>query len=135
MTFDKLLKKKGFTIYKLSNKSSIPYSTLNDICNDKTKIKTCSGLTLYKLSKALDITMEDLIEEENIQEERERSFEYNLPTFLQHDLDEYKKGIKEHSHLLDCLWCELYASINIAEINDQIITKEHADYLRNKFLF
>ena len=36
--------------------------------------------------------------------------------------------------LLDCLWGELYGSIHIAEINDGVITKEHADYLREKYL-
>lgn len=36
---------------------------------------------------------------------------------------------------MDCLWCELYGSINIAQINDGAITAEHADYLRQKFLW
>lgn len=58
-----------------------------------------------------------------------------LPSYLQHDLDVYKKGLEEKSSLLDCLWGELYGSINIAEINDGSITPEHADYLRKKFLF
>ena len=49
--------------------------------------------------------------------------------------DAYKKGLEEKSSLLDCLWGELYGSINIAEINDGSITPEHADYLRKKFLF
>lgn len=66
--------------------------------------------------------------------ERERAYEYGLPKYLQHDLDTYKEGLKNHSNLLDCLWCELYASINIAEINDGAITKEHADYLRKNIL-
>ena len=49
-------------------------------------------------------------------------------------LDEYKKGLKEGSTLMDCLWGELYGSINIAEINDAAITHDHAEYLRNKYL-
>ena len=36
---------------------------------------------------------------------------------------------------LDCLWGELYGSINMAEISDGIITPEHADYLRKKYLY
>ena len=66
---------------------------------------------------------------------RERSWEYGLPPYLQHDLDAYKEGLAEGSSLLDCLWGELYGSINIAEINDGAITHEHADYLRQKFLW
>lgn len=68
-------------------------------------------------------------------EERERSYEYGLPEYLQKDLDAYKEGREKGSTLMDCLWGELYASINIAEINDGAITPEHADYLRQKYLF
>ncbi len=69
------------------------------------------------------------------QESRHRSYEVGLPEYLQHDLDAYKEGRANNSSLLDCLWCELYASINIAEIDDGFITAEHADYLRQKFLW
>jgi hypothetical protein len=65
----------------------------------------------------------------------EQSYEYGLPEYLQHDLDTYKDGLKNGSSLMDCLWCELYGSINIAQINDGAITAEHADYLRQKFLW
>lgn len=79
--------------------------------------------------------MEQLTEDGIRQTERERAYEYGLPDYLQHDLDAYKKGIKSHSTLLDCLWGELYGSINMAEISDQAITHEHADYLRKKYLY
>ena len=64
-----------------------------------------------------------------------RNIEYGLPEYLQHDLDAYKEGLKNKSDLLDCLWGELYGSINIAEINDGAITREHAEFLRKKYLF
>lgn len=66
--------------------------------------------------------------------EKEETWEQGLPTYLQHDLDAYKEGLRTNDHLLDCLWCELYGSINGAEIDDQAITHEHAEYLRNKYL-
>ena len=66
---------------------------------------------------------------------REESYEHGLPEYLQHDLDAYKEGLRTHSSLLDCLWGELYGSINSAQIDDGAITPEHADYLRRKFLF
>lgn len=75
------------------------------------------------------------IDDEEIQMQRINSYEYGLPEYLQHDLDAYKEGIKSNSSLLDCVWGELYGSINIAEISDSAITKEHADYLRNKYLW
>ena len=67
-------------------------------------------------------------------------YERNLPPYLAHDLNAWKKGVEEHSHLLDCLWGELYGSINIAEINiaeinDGAITHEQAQYLRDKYLW
>lgn len=64
-----------------------------------------------------------------------RAWEHGLPEYLQHDLDAYKKGLAENDPLLDCLWCELYGSINGAEINDQAISAQHAQYLRDKFLW
>ena len=69
------------------------------------------------------------------QTERERAYEYGLPEYLQHDLDAYKDGLKTKSKLLDCYWGELYGSINLAEISEGVITPEHADYLRKKYLW
>ncbi len=62
-------------------------------------------------------------------------FERALPPYLAHDLEAYKKGIAEKSSLLDCLWGELYGSINIAEINDGFISPAQAQYLRDKYLW
>ena len=78
----------------------------------------------------------ELLTEDGIREtEREQSYEFGLPDYLQHDLDAYKDGLRTHSGLMDCLWGELYGSINMAEISDGAITPEHADYLRKKYLF
>lgn len=79
--------------------------------------------------------MELLTEDGIRQSQRARAYESGLPEYLQHDLYAYKEGLKTHSSLLDCLWGELYGSINVAQINDGTITPEHADYLRKKFLF
>jgi hypothetical protein len=62
-------------------------------------------------------------------------YECVLPEYLKHDLVVYLKGKEEGSQFLDCLWGELYSSINIAEINDRAITHEQAQYLRNKYLW
>lgn len=66
---------------------------------------------------------------------REQTYECGLPEYLQHDLDAYKEGLRTNSDILDCLWGELYGSINMAEISDGVITPEHADYLRQKYLW
>lgn len=134
MTIAEALKEKDMTQYRLAVQSGVPHATLSDILSGKTRIEKCSGETLYKLASVLGVSIEELIEESMEKAAIERSMEYGLPEYLQHDLDAYKQGLKEKSSLLDCLWGELYGSINIAEINDESISHEHAEYLRNKFL-
>ena len=135
MTINALLEQKGITKYRLAKQSGVPHATLNDLCSGKTSIGKCSSETLYRIAKALGVSMETLVKTEMLELERLRSYEYGLPEYLQHDLDEYKKGLKEGSSIMDCLWGELYGSINAAEINDQAITSEHAEYLRQKYLW
>lgn len=60
--------------------------------------------------------------------------ERTLPEYLQKDIKAYKEGIRTKSTVLDCLWGELYGSINSAQY-DLLISKEEADYLRKKYLF
>lgn len=135
MIIEDLLSRREMTKYQLAVESGVPHATLNDICSGKTKLEKCSAETVYKLAKALGVSMELLTEGGIRQAEREQAFEYGLPDYLQHDLDAYKDGLKSHSGLMDCLWGELYGSINMAEISDGIITPEHADYLRKKYLY
>ena len=134
MIIEDLLRKCGMTKYRLAVQAGIPHATLNDICSGKTRLDKCTAETVYKLSKALDVSMELLTESGIRQTEREQAYEYGLPGYLQHDLDAYKEGLKTHSSLLDCLWGELYGSINMAAVSEGSITPEHADYLRQKFL-
>ena len=134
MIIERLLKKRNMTKYRLATDAGIPHATLNDICSGKTKLEKCSAETVYKLAKSLGVSMEMLTAEGIHQTQKERSYEYGLPAYLQHDLDAYKEGLENKSPLLDCLWGELSGSINLAEINDGAITQEHADYLRTKYL-
>ena len=143
MSINEIIVQSGMTKYRIAKLSGIPHATLNDLCTGKTRIEKCSGETLYRLSKALQISIELLLEsamEQKLQLEKMQmlkiqSYEFGLPDYLQKDLDAFKAGLKTNSTLLDCLWSELYGSINIAEINEGVITPEHADYLRQKFLW
>ena len=135
MNITEYMEQKKITKYRLSKLSGIPYSTVSDICSHKTRLEKCSAETVYKLAKVLGVSMKMLTVAGIQNAERERAYEYGLPEYLQHDLDAYKEGLKSKSDLLDCLWGELYGSINIAEINDRVITREHAEFLRNKYLF
>ena len=62
MIINELLAQKNMTKYRLSKQSGVSYSTISDICNSKICIEKCSAETLYKLSKALDVSMETLVE-------------------------------------------------------------------------
>jgi len=135
MIIEDFLERRKMTKYRLATEADISHATLSEICSGKTKLEKCSAETVYKLAKALGVSMELLTEVGINRAMRERSYEYNLPGYLQRDLDAYKDGLKNGSGLLDCLWGELYGSINAAQINDQAITPEHADYLRQKFLW
>lgn len=134
MIVESLLKQHGMTKYRLAQEAGIPHATLSDICSGKTRLEKCSAETVYKLAKVLGVSMELLVEDGMRQTAREKAYEYGLPDYLQHDLDAYKKGLQTNSGLLDCLWGELYGSINMAEISDGVITPEHAEYLRKKYL-
>ena len=63
MNIKDLLEQRNMTKYRLSKISGVPFTTISEITTGKTKIKNCTGETLYKLSKALDITVEDLLSE------------------------------------------------------------------------
>ena len=143
MNLNIIIRQSGMTKYKVAKLSGVPHATLNDLCSGKSHIEKCSAETLYRIAKVLNVSMESLIETVIIEKEemqrvqivRERSYEYGLPEYLQHDLDAYKEALRNNSRLLDCFWGELYGSINMAEISDGIITPEHADYLRKKYLW
>ncbi len=62
MIINELLAQKNMTKYKLAQNSGIPYATLNDVCNGKTSIARCSAETVYRLAKALNVSMEILVE-------------------------------------------------------------------------
>ena len=97
MVINTLLEKRHMTKYRLAVEAGIPHATLNDICSGKTKLEKCSAETVYKLAKALGVSMETLTESGIRAAERESTYEYGLPGYLQHDLDAYKEGLKAKS--------------------------------------
>ena len=62
MDINKLLQAKRLSKYRLAIRSGVPYMTLSDICSGKTNLGKCSAETVYRLSKELDVTMEQLVE-------------------------------------------------------------------------
>ena len=64
---------------------------------------------------------------------KEEIWEMTLPRYLRNDIKAYVQGIKENSSLLDCLWGEVYGSINSALYSYEL-SDEQARFLRNKYL-
>ncbi len=61
MLINEIMANRNISKYRLSKNSGIPYTTLTDILSGKARLEKCSAETVYKLSKELDITMEELL--------------------------------------------------------------------------
>lgn len=59
--FKKYLLDKKISVYKLSEISNIPYTTLNELINGKKNINDCKIKTIECLSKSLNISIESLL--------------------------------------------------------------------------
>lgn len=75
MILDTLLKKQNMTKYRLAVEAGIPHATLSDICSGKTRLEKCSAETIYKIARALGVSMEILTEDGIRATEREHIYE------------------------------------------------------------
>lgn len=62
MKINNIIEKKHISKYRLAKNSGIPYMTINDICSGKANLADCNAKTIYKLSKELGVSMEELLE-------------------------------------------------------------------------
>ena len=60
--FLQILEQKNMSMYRLSKNTGIPYATIRDLCKGKSKIEKCNVETVYKISKELNITIEELLD-------------------------------------------------------------------------
>lgn len=145
MEWRTMLQKKGLSMYRLSQLSGVPKTTVIDICSGRSTIEKCSGKTIRQLSKSLGCTMEAVMElkpsaydPESGLPKDDRHLECGIPVFLQNAIAEMEKSWaiedsgKRDLHW-DIVWCELNADINAAE-TDGLITPKQAWYLRKKYL-
>ena len=131
MTFNELVDQKNYTVYRLSKDTGLAKTTIYDIYSGKSNLLDCSGRILLQLSKCLGIKIEELLK---LSQTTGNSFyDKNIPEFLKTSITNYKNSVKKESSLVDCYWDELNSSINVAE-TEHLITKEQANYLRNKYL-
>lgn len=145
MEWQTMLQQKGLSMYRLSQLSGVPKTTVIDICSGRSAIEKCSGKTIRQLSMALGCTMEALMElkpsaydHESGRPKDDRYLECGIPVFLQKAIVEMEKSWavedsgKRDLHW-DIVWCELNVDINAAE-TEALITPEQAWYLRKKYL-
>lgn len=138
------LDQRGMSKYRLSQISGVPKSTIMDICAGRSEIWRCSARTVQQLARALDCTMEDIMElgpayERDTGLPVDRSYlESGLPGFLLESISTMQAAWarldrgEEDLHW-DCDYCNLQTDINNAEVN-QVISSEQAWYLREKYL-
>ena len=60
MQLSSLLEERHLSTYQCARMSGIAYTTLLELVKGKTKVEKCSAETLYRLSLALNITMDEL---------------------------------------------------------------------------
>ena len=61
MNLSEYIKEQGISVYSLSKKSCVPYTTLCSICNGTTNVMECRVNTLVKIAEALEVNLLDLI--------------------------------------------------------------------------
>ena len=144
MGLQTLLNRKNISKYALSKKSGVPKTTIMDICAGRSEIERCSAKTVQLLAKALDCSMEEIMELSEPYDSQtgipkdQTYLECDLPPFLIESIDAMKSAWRkldrgEKYLRWDCDYCNLQTDINNAEVN-QVISPDQAWYLREKYL-
>lgn len=128
MTLLELIEKNNYTIYRFSKESSIPKTTLIDLCSGRTSIHKSQAITIKKIADTLGYSMEYIM---SLESPNKEYLEYNLPEILKESI----RNLQENTNtmLWDIYYGTLQSDINAAEVNAQI-TSNQAWYLRKKYL-
>lgn len=142
MSFEELLNTKNMTKYKLSKDSGVPKTTILDICANRSELSKCSAKTVRMLARALNMSMEDLLDEvDSVANDgkpiNKDYLEANLPKLITDSIKKINKSWKLKDKGIYSTWdsdyCELQSNINICETGN-LISSEQAWYLREKYL-
>ena len=145
MNIQSMLQVRNMSMYRLSQISGVPKTTVIDICSGKSDIEGCTARTVMQLSRALGCSMEELMQIDNARYDRETGLprdesylEKGLPGYLQKSIAAMQASWKivdsgKRDLHWDLVWCELNADINSAE-TEQEISSDQAWYLRQKYL-
>ena len=86
MFLNNLMYSRNLTRAELSANSNIPESTLRDILNGKAQLDRCEAVTLYNLAYALDVSVEDILEDYWEELALERAAHTRIPVHDDHSL-------------------------------------------------
>ena len=68
MIINDLLAKENMSRYRLSKESGVAMTTITDICSGKADLDKCAAGTLFKIAKALGVTVDSILENNNVSE-------------------------------------------------------------------
>lgn len=141
MMLNQIMESKNISRYRLSKNSDIPYTTLTDILSGKAELKKCSAETVYKLSKALGVTIEELLEPYFVKRTNFELFKSNVCHKLKElgDID-FVIDTLESNEILDYYNRHWYAECfyllamldYVSRVNDVPYCEEFSDLRRQK---
>ncbi len=68
MIVNDLLEKENMSRYRLSKESGVAMTTITDICSGKADLDKCEAGTLHKIAKVLGVTVDSILENNNVVE-------------------------------------------------------------------
>ncbi len=68
MIVNDLLEKENMSRYRLSKESGVAMTTITDICSGKADLDKCEAGTLHKIAKVLGVTVDSILENNNVAE-------------------------------------------------------------------
>ncbi len=80
MIINDLMRNANLTQYQLGKLSHVSQATLSDICSGKTSLEKCTAGTLYKIAKALHVTVDSLLEAES-NKDASNAYKLSFETF------------------------------------------------------
>ena len=134
MTIWERLDQMNLSRYQLARACGLSWTEASGLCTGKQPLSQCGDETLERLAQAIGLSRQELLELETGPQALALDPESGLPGFVRRSIDNLLQGELEQVSHLDCLYDDLYGSINAAQWGGDI-TREQADYLRKKYLF
>ena len=129
MILQNYLKSKKINISDLSKLTGISYMTLSDLCKGRTGLLKTSSENLYKISKAINVAMEELIEDYVIEE----NAGFSVPDILMDLIKEIQKYAVDDPYGFRIEAVDNLENFSKNYCLDGIITWEQRDILLRKF--